>query len=269
MPGLGVKTHVLRKSSIFFLVLLCSLIYVVSGYSPAKAQAGSEVNAVICGLGAYINITSPPSDTIVTESTTVLKGAVQQATQIEVRIDGVYDSVVPIDVEQQVYEAPVHLTAGTHTITMKAIDSCGTNDSVASVVITYAPAPSTTSDGMTTPTTAGGVVIGGSDGEVVPSSGQGLLPLPVLEAWESLMKWLNIKTLDTAENNAQQLTLLRALTIATGMYLAAIGLATSLVNILASRVPFKGAVTMTERRRIVGRFWRIFGVVLLLLGFFL
>lgn len=234
-----------------------------------SAQASSEVNAIICGSGSSVTITSPASDSVVAEPTTILKGSIGQSSQIEVRVDGGFDSIISIDTTQLTYEAPVHLTTGTHTVTLKAIDSCGAADSEISIVLTYAPAPSTPSSGTNTQTTTDGVTIGSPQEGTVETGSRGLLPTPVVETWESILKWLNISSADISSSSSPKLSLLRALTIAVGTYLATIGLAVTAVNILASALPFKKNVPMKVRTQRIMRVSRIGGVLLLLAGFFL
>lgn len=268
MPGSGVRIHALRKNNLFFLVLFFAAVCLSAPSSSVQAQVSSEVNAIICGNGSYINITSPPSDSIVTDSTVIIKGNVLQASQIEVRIDGGYNGIVPIDTSQQTYEAPIQLTAGTHTITLKAIDTCGAADSEVSSVLTYTPAPSNASSGEGVPTIAGGVMIGEPQESIAQEGAGGLLPPSVVETWEGILGWLNITSSDTSSSTAPQLSLIRALTIAAGTYLTTIGLAATALNLIASSAPFKN-IPATQRYRAAARISRIVGVLLLLAGFFL
>jgi hypothetical protein len=234
----------------------------------ASAQVGSEVNAVICGVGSYVNISSPLSDTVVTEPVVTIRGSVQQASQLEVRVDANFNGIVPIAETLQTYETTVELTPGTHTIVLKAIDSCGTQNNEATVVLTSAPKPSQPSDGSTVPTSTGGVTIG-EPVEQPEENTAGIVPPVIADTWDTILDWLNITTNDTSDSSAPRLSLLRALTLAAGTYLATIGLATTIVSFFAAHPPFTRFETTTERRKKASWFFRILGVVLLLCGFFL
>lgn len=118
--------------------------------------ASTSVNAAICGTGAgaTLAITSPESDSVVSNPTISVSGDVTNATQIDVSIDGQYNSTVPLSAGQTSYQTSVQLSAGTHTISLIANDVCQMQDGTASVVVTY-QAQTTPSTGQGTPTQVG------------------------------------------------------------------------------------------------------------------
>lgn len=131
------------------------------------------IQAVICHDPATISINQPVSDSVVVSPVVTVSGTVAQATQIEVKVDTQFNSIVPLDAAATDFMTTLQLAPGTHTITLTAIDVCQIGNASGSVVITYqAPSQATSgSVGSDTPTSipsAGGVVIGagGAMGQV-------------------------------------------------------------------------------------------------------
>ena len=272
MRGSGI-----RKSNTFLLLsvgaLLCALFVMVTGMK-VSAQSTS-VNAIICTAGSSVAINEPASDSIVTEPLIVLKGSVNQASQIVIEIDGEYSGVEPLAAGQNQYEITVQLPRGTHTIKLTAVDTCGGTNAAASSVITYTPPPSSPSDGGTTPTGVNdgtqpqdGVTISGESIEPVRSSSGSILPAPVTETFNDVLKWLNIAPIDHSDPTESRMSLLGAITIAVGTYMATIGIATTVITQVASLSWFD-RYKKSNRYSIASRGFRILGVLLIISGFFL
>lgn len=273
MLGSGV-----RKNSIVSLlgavVALLSLILAATISTSAQAQSTS-VNAVICAPSSTITIDEPASDSVVTEPSIVLKGAIAQTGQIVIEVDGEYSGVEPIAAGQLNFETTMELARGTHTIKLTAVDSCGNANTNASIVVTYTPQPSTPSNGDTTPTGVGdgtqpqnGVTISGEAVDPVKTPSNAVPSGPVADAFNSVLEWLNIAPIDHSDHTEPRMTLLGAISIALGTYMATIGIATTVVSHVASLSWFD-RYRKSERYKIVSRGFRIFGLVLILAGFFL
>lgn len=154
----GAKSVLVPGIAIF--ALACVLVFQMSSVVRA---ADTTVGAAICGTGAAatLTITDPPSDSVVDQPTVVVSGEVANATQIDISIDGDYDSTLPLSPGETNYQTSVQLTTGTHTIKLEANDVCQMQDATASVVVTY-QARTTPGSGNETPTQVGeGVNVGG------------------------------------------------------------------------------------------------------------
>lgn len=239
------------------------------------ANGSSSIEAMLCETSSAVSITSPVSDSVVTTSTIPLAGGVSQANQLEVYIDNVFDHVIPLTPTQTSFIGSVHLTAGTHTIKVVAIDACAGTNGTAQVVVTYQPPEEETtptgSSGAETPTTAGGVYIGEtiSESSTPATSGKEevLLPLGVMAP---LLEWLNIKTVDAGETEG--LSVWRAVMIGAGMYLLTIGVATVVVQSVATLPTLQAMLPSTSpilRNRWVARGFRLLGIPLILAALFL
>ncbi len=142
------------------------------------------VNAVICGQdapGASIDITQPNDDSIVNQPASTFRGTVANATQIEVEIDGQYDSTVTIAYNQATFAIDLSLTEGTHTVKLTANDVCQVKNASDSIVITYQPVDEP-SDGGSTPTDVDGGTVVDPDGPApTPSDGPWFERSPLLK----------------------------------------------------------------------------------------
>lgn len=242
---------------------------IVYGAPHASAQ-GTEVGAVVCGPASTVTLTSPTSDSVVTDAAIPIEGTVSQASQLEVRIDGAFDSVVPLSMGQTTFAASVQVAAGTHTIAVTALNVCAGPNGTASAVITYTPKPQTPSTGTGTPTTIEGVMQPGEDYNYEPVGG--LTPLEqLLQPVEGFAAWLNIDT-GSQTDRVGSLSVGRALTITVGMYLLVLGLAppvlmwASTLPVIAQALP---ALPAAGRIRLLGRVGRVIGLLLILGAFFL
>jgi|GEM_PF-4798554 len=111
------------------------------GFTTLAHAYGTTITTVVCGplTGSMVSITSPASDSTVNQASFLVSGMVSGATQIEVRIDDVYNSTIPVSVGQTQYLVTVTLTTGTHTIKVIANDICAVKNDEASLVVTYQP----------------------------------------------------------------------------------------------------------------------------------
>lgn len=258
----------------FCLAILCSVTATCVISLQASAQSTS-VNAVICAGSSSITIAEPVSDSVITEPMVVFKGTVSQASQIVIEVDGQYAGVEPLNIGQLSYEVTTQLPRGTHTITLTAVDSCGGTNTSASSIVTFTPPPSTPSDGGATPTGVNdgtqpqdGVTISGETADPIQPPSSGILPGPVAEAFNGVLEWLNIAPLDHSADTESRMSLFGAVTIALGTYIATVGVATTLITHVASMSWFD-RYKKKDRYKIAGRGFRIFGGLLVVIGFFL
>jgi hypothetical protein len=209
-----------------------SLAAVLSLLAGSSVAAQSMVGAVVCEATSTITISSPESDSIVTQPNLTIEGEVAQASQIEVEVDGVFDSIIPLTVGQTSYSGVVHLSVGTHTVKATAVSLCPGANGSASVVVTHeraVTAPSTggnvdTSVDSSDSSDAGGS--GVSDNENLGFFGALLAPL------QPLGMWLNIG--DYQESDVSLMPIGRAFLFTAGLYLAIIGLTQSFLKRLAA-----------------------------------
>ena len=202
--------------------------------STTSVQAQSDVYATICVASSSVTITQPVDDSTVTSGDIVISGTVDQANQIEVYIDDVFDNAIPLTIGQTQYSSTVQLSPGTHTLRVEAVDSCGGQNAEASSVVTYTVPPSQPSQGGSTPTSvaqaqgAATVTIGG--GPPVSSEQDGRearksffnLPAVILQPLERFAAWLGITEPDY-EGHTSRLSLPRAIAITVSMFLLVFG----------------------------------------------
>lgn len=155
-------TVVQRAKLCYFLsgALLMSGLAVLGLAPLASAQ---DIHAVVCRAPASVTIDRPANDSVLTSGQVELSGAVRQANQLEVYVDGTLDSIVPVGLTDTSYTSSVQLQEGTHSLKVVAIDTCQLGNGEASAVVTYQPAVVTASAGANVPTTVGdtsGVQIG-------------------------------------------------------------------------------------------------------------
>lgn len=262
--------------SLSCVVALCALA------APVAAQAGSLVGATVCTNASTITLDTPVSDSVVTAPTVALSGSVTQSSQVEVRIDGAFDSSIQLSVGQTTYSGSVQLTPGTHTIEVTAISVCPGTNGTASSVVTYEAPPQTPSTGGSTPTNVGG---GGSGGVTVDSTadadkssvdgqpGGGLLQQIVVTPLNLVGRWLNINQSDYAHaDTAASMGIVRAVTFGAGVYLLVLGIGLSVATpiaglpVLASIIP---GDTQVLRVRWLRRMGRVLGLLLVLGTLFL
>ncbi len=238
-------------------------------------DTGTPVGATVCQGGSAVTLTQPVSDSTVTEATVPLAGSVTQANQIEVYIDDVFDSVIPLTLGQSTFTGSAQIVQGTHTIKVVAIDICSGVNGTFSSIVTYEPPPDTVpSTGGETPTD-----VGGGDNDTVLTAGQELkdegvggqpLQVQLSIPFQQFLGWLNINTADTTEG--QSLSIWRAVVIGSGLYLMVVGVATTAVQLIAS-VPAISALlpapTNAGRVKYLSWGFRGLGLLLLLGGLFL
>lgn len=253
------------KRNSFFILLALVATGAGSVFTPAAALAQSNVNAIICRPAAELTITSPQSDTIVDSPAVTLKGTVMQAGQIEVMVDGTFDSVIPLSSGQTSFESSVQVSQGTHTIKLKAIDSCGSNNTEKTVVVTFANSPS---NGEATETETGGVTIAEASetADVQEYNPGGLLPAPLASGVNNLLNWLNIAPSDNSSSGLSQLSLGRATIITLGVYMSFIGVAQTITTAVAA-TPLFHRIERPDRLRVAGRTFRIIGLLMIIAAF--
>lgn len=237
---------------------------------------GTIVGATVCQAQSSISLTQPVSDSTVTTPGVAVGGTVSQSNQIEVYIDDVFDSIIPLTIGQTSFAGSVQIAQGTHTIKVVAINLCPGANGTASSVVTYEPPPDTTpSTGGETPTNvgseSGGVTVSTAGGEIT-GEGTGGQPFPeqLSIPFQRFLGWLNINTADTTEG--QSLSLWRAVVIGSGLYLLIVGVATTAVQMIAT-IPvvatFLPAPTTAGRVKWLSWGFRGVGLLLVLGGLFL
>jgi hypothetical protein len=248
--------------------------------SALTSNAGTMVGATLCTTTSTVSLIAPVSDSVVTNPTVPLSGTVTQASQIEVYIDDIFDSVIPLSMGQTSFSGSVQLASGTHTIKVVAINTCPGSNGSDSAVVTYQPPPNeessgsgssgtTSSSGAQTPTRVGGVQIGGEplSESTTPSKAESTSPL---KAFEPILEWLNIKTIDTM--GTHQLSLWQAAVIAVGLYLLIVGMAVAVLKRIAA-ISLVAAMLPTQDAKIHVRWlswaFRLLGLLLLLAVLFM
>jgi hypothetical protein len=118
--------------------------------------AETEIQADICasGAGASVQITSPVTDSVISSLPVAVEGTVAQTSQIDIAIDGVYTSTVPVGANQTTFTYNLNLNEGTHSIRFVANDRCHVANGSVDLVLTY-QSSTTPSTGGTTDTTVG------------------------------------------------------------------------------------------------------------------
>lgn len=177
----------------------------------------TEVQAVVCGSqGSDVAISTPKTDSTITQPTVAIDGTVTHATQIDISVDGQYSQTLPIASGQSTFQASVDITTGTHTIELVANDVCHVRNGSASLVITFDPNGSA-GNGEDTATTVdgGGVTVGPNDGPI---------PEDHTSTYEKLRKAVVIGPILQQLENAFRVTGLDS-TIAQG------GVATSVIRV--------------------------------------
>jgi len=249
--------------------LLLALVAAVFGGQSVAAQ--SMVGAVVCEASSSITITTPESDSIVTQPTLTIQGQVAQASQIEIKVDGAFDSIIPLIVGQTSYTGSVHLSLGTHTVTATAISLCPGANGTTSVVVTHERAAATPSSGGTVDTSVDNNEnqTVNSNGDTVEGSGGLGFVDSLLLPLQPLALWLNIG--DFQESDVSLMPLGRAILFAVGLYLAIIGLAPVFLRRLAKNqlvISLFSSVSASKkidhRVKALSRLVRIIGALLVI-----
>ena len=122
---------------------------------PQRAYADTNVSVSVCNSERpVIMLESPQSDSVVNTPSVVLKGTAIRTNQIDVEVDGQYDSTIAFSPDDPTFNKQVSLNAGTHTITLTANHVCRLSPEQTQLIITYQP-QGKPSRGETTPTTVG------------------------------------------------------------------------------------------------------------------
>lgn len=163
----------------------------------AMPVVAGDVHAIICRNPSTVTISSPGNDTILKNGTVSLAGVVSQASQLEVSIDGQYDSTIPVAYTSTTYSGSVRLTLGTHTIKVVSVDICQLGNADATVVVTYQPDILKQSEGVNVPTEIGnmpGVRVEGAAQSPAPASSP--IPSVVVRPLQQLGEALDLAPTD-------------------------------------------------------------------------
>lgn len=261
------------KNNLLVLVAALSIALAMTFVSVYPTSVGAVgVGVVLCNGNSTITVSQPESDTIVTESDLTIKGTVSQATQIEIMLDDVFDSVVPLNLGQTTYDTSVHLTPGTHTIKLTAIDACESGqDTSTTLIITYTPPPVRNADGeIINPAGGNNGGINNSDEQITAPNSGFTLPEPFRSGVDTLLRVLDIKSPQDS-GGYSHLSLTRALLLTFGLYLATFGAVTWAILKIVITAPIirKLGRDVPTRTRIAKWFLRIVGVLLFLGSLFL
>lgn len=104
-------------------------------------QTGSQVEVMVCpqpGSSSFV-ITTPESDSTVSESKVVIEGDVEYISQLDFFVDDTYDHTIALGYAATAFRSSVTLSPGTHTIRVEATDMCAQTTHVDSAVVTYLP----------------------------------------------------------------------------------------------------------------------------------
>jgi hypothetical protein len=107
----------------------------------AQEVKGSHVEVMVCPRGSQssMSISSPQSDSIVTTPIIRVGGSVRSISQIDFFVDDTYNNTQAVGLGEQAFSSDVALEPGTHTVRLKAIDSCAQESHEDSIVVTYHP----------------------------------------------------------------------------------------------------------------------------------
>lgn len=137
------------------LLVMGAAVAALSARIAVAVSGNTQVQALVCGSGGgnpTLNITTPQSDTVITELPLQVAGGVSNASQIDVSVDGNYHATVPLSSGQTSYSLSMQLSAGTHTVQLVANDICGVQNASDGFVITYQPPPPSSTGTAPSPT---------------------------------------------------------------------------------------------------------------------
>lgn len=148
-------TDAVKIIRMFFIGLYMSLMLFTPSHD---AAAQSNVQVVICRetQPATLSVVSPKSDSVVSAATLVISGGVSQSHQLEVYVDGAFNSIESLPSGTSTYTTSIQLSTGTHTIKLVAVDACQVGNAAVELVVTYQPV-SSPSNGNQVPTVVQGV----------------------------------------------------------------------------------------------------------------
>lgn len=221
------------------------------------------VGVILCNGQSTITVSQPESDSIVNDSSVTIKGGVSQSTQIEVALDDVFDSVVPLNLGQTTYEAAVNVTPGTHTIKLTAINACESGqDASTTLILTYTPPPVRNANGE--------VKIGDSNGQVESPQAGLSLPEPFQRGIESTLRFLDIGSTHDSDKYSR-LSVVRAIFLTLGLYLATFGAVTWAIlrHVIVFPILRRFGSDVPSRTIIAKWFVRIVGMLIFLASLFL
>jgi len=112
-----------------------------------SVTAQSNVQVVICRdtQPVTLSVASPKSDSVVSAPALVVLGTVSQSHQLEVYVDGAFNSIESLPPDASTYTTSIQLSPGTHTVKLVAVDACQVGNAAVELIVTYQPvsAPST------------------------------------------------------------------------------------------------------------------------------
>ena len=254
-------------------------ILVLSGPSVAAQTDNTVVQALICSdvTGSSISVDSPLSDSIVISPVTVT-GTALYTSQIEVSIDGAYDSTISLGMTETEFSFPLSLAEGTHTVRLVANDRCYLQNASVDIVLTYQPVGEPSS-GTTTPTKVvqetpsagtGGIYIGPDVAPVAPTETASGVSGPIAVLIQPLRTLATVLDIDsTLEDGTVQGTA-RVSLIILGAFMASVGspvLVSSLQSLRLSARASKVKRYFASHRVFRESAFRLSGAALFVLAF--
>lgn len=149
-------TNVVKTIRLFLAGLFMSL----GILTPAQSVAAqSNVQVVICRdtQPATLSVASPKSDSVVSAATLVVSGVVSQSHQLEVYVDGAFNSIESLPPDASTYTTSIQMSPGTHVVKLVAVDACQVKNAAVELIVTYQPV-SVPSNGSQVPTVVQGMV---------------------------------------------------------------------------------------------------------------
>lgn len=254
------------KNSMYIAVFIAAISICFLGTPSIAHATSSQVVSTICAAGSTITIDSPTSDSVTSVTDVPVSGTVSQSSQVQIEIDGQFDSIVPLAAAQTTYQTTLQLSSGTHTIKLTAIDTCGASNGSAQSVVTVSLPPSVPSNGSSVDTSIG-TAWPTASGQVIPESTHPTALQPLIDTFDIALGWLNISPLDTADQHNSAPSLFRVFVITIGLYLLVIGLAHACLQVLMRWGIFTWVGV--HDIRVARLLLRVFGLILILLALFL
>ncbi|MES2876132.1 MAG: hypothetical protein V4678_01550 [Patescibacteria group bacterium] len=247
--------------------------------TPSRLGAvSSEIDVAVCGPvvpAAQLTISEPNDDSVVSRAVTTFRGTVANTSQIEITIDGQYDTSISIGANVTTFQTDITLAEGTHTILLTANAICGGQSASQAIVLTYQPAVEPSS-GSTTPTVLEaeteqleGVIIG-DDPISQDETAQPLTELPIIGAAVNVVSdFATAIGLSSTVMSGNTPTVVGVARVGvTAVALASVVLASSIAPIAVQAIPGVSEVfTINSHRSMIYLGWVIRGLGLLALAF--
>ena len=113
--------------------------WMIFAANPAFAQ-GTVVNVAVCdATPAKISVTTPLNNSVFNQSTVAITGTIYRLTQIQVYVNDVYTTTVPLDAGATTFSTTVYIYEGTNAVKLVGVDPCSATGPYANLSYTYKP----------------------------------------------------------------------------------------------------------------------------------